>query len=286
MQLLDFQCYSAPKPDITTFDKIFSAIAESTSLSNQEEITFYVLDFMQSHRIEPDQENYQQQLRVFMKTNNTPKITELLFNNLIISNKTSMIVSEGGIAVINDVLKYLPSRYPQQFPMRILWLLNHIKPENILLDKVKTYWILGIFACSNSTKSIFNQRYFESIKQSNFCLTNYGSVWQIIQRIRRLKMVMKTDGYLNWVKVIPPEQRLDDDARGPDVLMNWDDDKKESKQWTREAWAEAMDCWRQKLQKYDCVKWIGDRWIIDRSVNNVSLWWVEYEDETSSENKA
>ena len=279
IQLLEFQFNTSSKPNVVTFNNILRGIAESTTITNPDETTCNLLDFMRKHRIEPNQENYQQQLRIFIQTKNTPKVTELLFDRLIISNRTKAVIAAGGIALINAVLDYLPIRYPQQFPMRILWLLNHIKPENILMVK-GTYWILSGFRekYANSTNVILDKLYFDRIRQSNCCVENYGTVWQIIQRIREIKVGMRTCGYMNWLKVIPREARPRHSVRPPDILMHWNRYSKEKEKWCRRLWNMDVPSWRRRLHKYDHIKLSEDRWVVDKSaMPNATLQWVNEE---------
>ena len=280
IQLLEFQFNTSSKPNVDTFNNILHGIAESPTVTHPDETTCDLLDFMRKHRIEPDQENYQQQLRIFIQTKNTPKVTELLFNRLIISNKTKAIIAEGGIAVVNAVLNCLPDYYPQQFPIRILWLLNHIKPKRLYLDR-DTYWILSSYRekYANVTKIELNEEYFNCIKQSLFCLTNYGTVWQVTTRIQAIKLAMKTNEFLNWVRVEPRDQSV----CPPNILMHWNEDKNELERWFKEEWDEAVSSWRQKLHKYDFIQWGGNRWIVDESMKNVTLEWIKYEDEIDLE---
>ena len=260
IQLLDIQFLTPSKPNIRTFNRLLAGIAQSPSIPLRSDVIFPILNLMQSHGIEPDQENYRHQLRVFMKTKNTPKITEILVNHLTISNQTKQLIAEGGIAVINDVLEYLPICYPENAPMMMLILLNQMKPEGMLLDR-KSYWILDNLR-EKYHKQMDIALYLQQIKQSSHWDASYGTVWQILQRVKVIRFGMVTPEYTNWLKMVPAEKRLTDPCCPPDIFVSVDEITNNFEPWTCRTFNIAITNWRTALRKYNFAEANGYKYVI------------------------
>ena len=98
-----------------------------------------------------------------------------------------MIIAKEGISIINNVLQYLPERYPKRFPVFILLLLNDIKPTNMLFD-TNTYLILKQFR-EKYSHMIGNEGYFQNIRQP-LSEKGFGTVWQTLNMIKNSNITL------------------------------------------------------------------------------------------------